>query len=416
MMNATEQAVLQIIRTSLFDTPLELTDDVDLESVFVTLYKHTILSVTGHSMSQLPLHQKLKSLWKDRLVHIYANNVKVQCVERLVVDTLLGGEVSFAVLKGSTAALYYREPYLRTCGDVDILVAPDDYEKAAKLLKDRQFEQVDDLNYFKHINLKYGGVTVEVHRYFINNDGEDEQSVVPIPIHSSNWILFDALKNAEIVNADNVKTVLFPDQINAIIFLQHIKQHLKKGLGLRQILDWAVFVDHCINDTFWRDKMQGIFAEMGLIPLAVTVTRMCQIYLGLRTEGITWCKDADESLCETLMDYIMECGNFGKSLETVHSATVLHIPSPKHPIAFFKFLQSYGVKNWKLAKEYWFFRGFAWLYQLCRYLKLAFAKKIGVRGVHEVYREGEKRNQMFAQLGINQVNEQANIYNINISD
>ena len=45
--------------------------------------------------------------------------------------------------------------------------------------------------------------------------------------------------------------------------------------------------------------------QAGLKELAVCVTRMCQMYLGLTDKDINWCNSADEMVCHNLMDYIV---------------------------------------------------------------------------------------------------------------
>ena len=85
--------------------------------------------------------------------------------------------------------------------------------------------------------------------------------------------------------------------------------------------------------------------------LAVVVTKMCQKYLGLTTENILWCQDADETVCDSLMQYVMSCGNFGRSRELLQSGSASKIPSFKQPIKLLKYIQSRGQYNWEAIKN-----------------------------------------------------------------
>ena len=105
---------------------------------------------------------------------------------------------------------------------------------------------------------------------------------------------------------------MFPPLENGLVLLEHINQHLEEGLGLRQILDWALYVDKALDDDAWEYTFAPVVRRLGLERLAITVTRMCQLYLGLRSD-ITWCASADEKVCDSLMNYIMEQGNFGRN-------------------------------------------------------------------------------------------------------
>ena len=56
---------------------------------------------------------------------------------------------------------------------------------------------------------------------------------------------------------------------------------MEEGLGLRQILDWALYVDKALDDDAWEHTFAPAVRRLGLERLAITVTRMCQLYLGL---------------------------------------------------------------------------------------------------------------------------------------
>ena len=134
---------------------------------------------------------------------------------------------------------------------------------------------------------------------------------------------------------------MFPPLENGLVLLGHIN-HLEEGLGLRQILDWALYVDKALGDDTWEHTFAPVVHRLGLDRLAITVTRMCQLYLGLRPD-ITWCASADEKVCDSLMNYIMEQGNRG----------MYHWPA----------LNKYPRLKPLLTP-------FAWFWQLCRYLLL----------------------------------------------
>ena len=78
------------------------------------------------------------------------------------------------------------------------------------------------------------GVSVEIHRFFASlND----------PNHAK-------LLDDQIIENINSSHVL-PDKVNGLVLLEHISQHLESGLGLRQIIDWMMFVNQCLPDEYW---------------------------------------------------------------------------------------------------------------------------------------------------------------------
>ena len=191
-----------------------------------------------------------------------------------------------------------------------------------------------------------------------------------------------------IINNINDSHVL-PDMINGLVLIEHINQHIEEGLGLRQIIDWMMFVDKCLPDNKWV-KFEEYAQKAGLKTLAVTITRMCEMYLGLNKH--MWCASADEELCTALMDYILTCGNFGTKISAEQKTAVSRAIELNHPIRLIKELQSRGENNWKAAVNP-LLRPFAWMWQ-----GLQFAKN--TQGVIEQYGRASRLDTMFDKLGV----------------
>ena len=106
--------------------------------------------------------------------------------------------------------------------------------------------------------------------------------------------------------------------------------------------------------------------NIGLKKLAVVTTRKCEIHLGLKERN--WSKDADESVCNSMMEYILSCGDFGqKWTSDLHVGQTIFTYA-RGPVSTFKWLQERGLINWKSAQKHTFLRPFAWFYQATRYI------------------------------------------------
>ena len=133
--------------------------------------------------------------------------------------------------------------------------------------------------------------------------------------------------------------------------------------------------------------------------LALTVTKMCQMFLGLRTEGISWCAIADEQLCSDLMDLTMERGNFGFKLgDSKKAVPILDLMSDVTRIPIL--LQKHGCHNWAALKKYPFLKPFAWLYQLCRYVRNAMNRKNPIGRLLSEVRESRHQAQVLEKLSL----------------
>ena len=330
-------------------------------------------------------YRNIQAEWKSLIYSSIYNGTKIKKNQSHILEKLQENKIPVVVLKGSSAAKYYPKPQLRTMGDIDLLVKPKDYERAVEIILDsgcRESTSTTELEKGRHRNFDFNGTEIELHHRFAS------------PQYGTIASVFDEM----LFNAIPDNDTILPDEENGLVLLSHIRQHLKNGLGLRQIIDWFMFVQSCLKDEMWYNSFRAKAQITGLESLAITVTKMCQKYLGLTTENITWCKNAKEETCDNLMIYILNCGNFGRSRNTLQSGITSKISLMSHPILMFKFLQSRGKSNWKILDKHPYLKPFAWLYQLCRYITLAVQDIGGTTKLKKLYGKRNNRNDLFVEL------------------
>ena len=328
-----------------------------------------------------------KKKWKESVYTSVYNYSRLLQQQNQILLALQYNNIPVVVLKGTSAAQYYPKPQLRTIGDIDLLVKPDNYEQAVACLVAIgciETSSKSDIENGRHRCFHYRDVMLELHYFFSFGTDEGKSKALDM-------LLFDTITN---------NNTVLPDEENGLVLLSHIRQHLEDGLGLRQIIDWLMFVRCCLNDKMWYSSFKEKAHITGLEDLAIITTKMCQKYLGLTTKNISWCNDADEVVCDELLEYVMKCGNFGRSLDILQPTVVEKIPPFSHPIQLFKYIQSHGETNWKALKKHPYLKPFAWIYQSCRYIKLAIQNKVTPNKLKAIYDEGNKRNEMFAALGL----------------
>lgn len=368
-------SVFKIIQSSLWGLPL----DIEItEDDFDEMKKHAIESLAFGVLSEFKTTDVLRRKWKDhclRQLILYTNYIHA--------ESKLNITVPYVILKGTSAAQYYPYPSYRMMGDIDIMTRKDDFSKAYEDLLQNGYVEIKTLE--REISFIKNGIVVELHRHFaaLNN-----------PIQA------EYLDNKIINNI--TPTHVLPDMINGLVLLEHISQHMEHGIGLRQIIDWMMFVDKCLPDSKWHN-FKYMAEEIGLLKLAITVTRICEIYMGLSRRE--WCADADEDLCNELLEYICACGNFGykqKDESAISERAFIHM---RNPVSTIRLLQKRGTINWKLAKKCAFFRPLAWLYQAVRYSFKGLSREKALTKLYMEYRIAKKRKNMFDALGIIQASK-----------
>ena len=187
-------------------------------------------------------------------------------------------------------------------------------------------------------------------------------------------------------------THVLPDPINGLVILEHISQHMVGGLGLRQIIDWMMFVNR-LSDEGWKELL-SVMQLTGMERLALTTTAMCQQYIGLRI-----IVDEDGLPVEQFMNYIMEKGNFGRKAG-VDGKTAAFALSATEKGGFFKRLQAGGLSQWKAAKKHKSLRPFAWIYQSFRIVGILVKNRVSVIEFSEQRKRGTEQRKLIEALGL----------------
>lgn len=117
-----------------------------------------------------------------------------------------------------------------------------------------------------------------------------------------------------------------PDDFHhGLVLLLHMISHITEGgLGLRQLCDWAVYVNQ-VDLSAWKNR----YEECGLWTFACAVTAACDRYLGSGPISAShdgqisvgsptvptiheWCADVPVSVCKDFIEEILQAGNFGR--------------------------------------------------------------------------------------------------------
>ena len=203
------------------------------------------------------------------------------------------------------------------------------------------------------------------------------------------------MNNAVQYTIENYSFPGLPRNTNGLVLLEHVRQHMvRSGLGLRQIVDWMMFVHNGLDDTAWITEFRDMTQVTGLETLAVTLTYMCRKWLGL-SDRITWCNKADDELADMLLIRILADGNFGKG--TPISENAIRQLRKKNAIGY---LQMAGLVHWKAANKYPILRPFAWLYQIGRYVRKGFSALLQGENVFRGLRTSTEKAVLLKRLEI----------------
>lgn len=206
---------------------------------------------------------------------------KVVCVEhfyekqKMAIDSLsdfyLQNGIKMMLLKGFGMSLYWPKPNHRPGGDIDIYLG-DFWQQADRMVSEKLGIKVDD-GHEHHTCFNYYGMMVENHYDFLNT--KVNESARELEKIIKNLATFDIPLKIE------RGVIYLPSAtLNVIFLLRHLGQHFAGAEAtLRQVLDWAFFMQHESNNIDWNFVLP-ILKRSGIYRFFQQINAICVDYLG----------------------------------------------------------------------------------------------------------------------------------------
>ena len=350
-MNSSQKVLLELIKKSQFGRSDEFlnSDNIDWDAVCEEAIQQTVIGIV---VQEIPANiYNSDNKWIDLKNQLSASTIRYYSAEAELIKLLDISKVPFVILKGTSVAIYYKHPLRRVMGDIDFLVPESWFDKTLDILTNNGYIKSEHQT-TRNIGLLKNGISFELHKRFSHEDVDIEN------------YLISGIFNREIISVGSLAFPILPKLPNGLVLLDHMRNHLQSGLGLRQVVDWMMYVNAELSDDFWDNEFSLAVDSLGLTRFAIVVTRMCQLYLGL-SDNITWCKAADDDVCRKLLDLILKSGNFGCKTGKGMSVEVVRLQIREHGL--FRWLQIAGEHNWNAYNRHAWLKPFCWIYQLFRY-------------------------------------------------
>lgn len=359
----------------------------DWENIYQESRLQGILPLTYKSAEECCIYQDIMGQWQRNAMRQIAWSLKVLEEQNELLGLL--HNLRPVIIKGAATACYYPNPEYRQMGDIDLVLLDGNLESGKQLLLEQGYVLCEDDR--RHISFSKNGIVVELHR-------RDTHSVKQTEWYDRMDYVVTKADQVQETEVSGYRIPIFEDTYNGLIILTHLLHHMAGGIGLRQLIDWRMYAEKLLTDDYWNVAFCPHAEELDIVDYTKTVTRTCQIYLGLR-DDITWCRDVDEKLCESFMEYVMSQGNFGSKADyNTHSMDVLFRSTGMKNL--FMNLQRQGRYNWKALRKYPWLSPFAWMYQGIRYMRLGFGHNISISDLKKEKDVKKELASLFEKMGL----------------
>ena len=284
----------------------------------------TVSSLAADGIALLP--KDLQPPLQDKLPLIAcvqaneaANKKHIETIG-LISESLEKAGIPVAFMKGQVTGSRYPKPLHRQQGDIDFVVKGSDMEPALQVLEslgataDRS--EIDE----QHGKAFLGDVLIEPHYKIHNYQRPSTDKMVQN--------LFDEVFPSQLIEMDfgKKKAKVLPLEFESLFLISHIVHHVYgEGLGLRQVVDYAMFIDKCWNHIDTTKHSEWLKMARMMKPWRI-IACICIDYLGAkRPTTIKPFTKKEKSQASRLLDDIISVGNFGRNGYTFHYDSTIDV-------------------------------------------------------------------------------------------
>lgn len=323
------QVLYELVRVGLwgkvganFNVGLDFNEKTDWGKVYQLAQEQSFQGVTLQGIdwfkaydSRFTVPQVLLLQWIGEVQMIEQRNREMNTFIADFIEKLRKENIHPILVKGQGIAQCYQKPLLRTCGDVDLLLSEDDYDKAKAFLLPKASKVETEYESSKHLGMTIDGWIVELHGCLrgslsrrINRELESIQD--------------DTFKRDNLRVWDNggVPIYLLGKENDIVYVFAHFLNHFyKEGVGLRQICDWCRLL-WTFRDEIDKKKIEGRIRRMGLVSEWKAFYNLASRYLGMPDldSRFMFHDSWYDKKADRIMGFILKSGNMGHNRDMSH--------------------------------------------------------------------------------------------------
>ena len=290
--------ILAILRSVVHGTAPELTEPVNPVELYRTALKQNLLPVLAyadrnwHMVEEPQVSSQLKKVLHGTL---FQNMNRCALFNRLS-EQLTAAGIRHMPVKGYYLRELYPLPEIRTFGDIDVLIHPEDRKKADRLMREAGYEVLQDWE--PTYNYRKGIEYYEFHTNLMDGNLDDRSDLCAY--------FADAWNHGRI--AQGLRYAPAPE-FHLIYVICHLGKHLYHGgAGLRMYLDVALYLRRYDAELDWA-AVEEEFRRLKLETFFHTVMQAACLWFDVQTRCPL--PQADEKSLEELLTYTLDADLFG---------------------------------------------------------------------------------------------------------
>ena len=131
MINVNQQALLELLKSSLFGAQPSFPEGVDWDAVLQEAKDQTVVALAAPAVPK-----EVAGKWQIPAAQNKLRFFQILNEQANLIKLFRDADIPLVIIKGFAAAMYYPVPLQRTMGDIDFVVPTDRIEEANQLMTD----------------------------------------------------------------------------------------------------------------------------------------------------------------------------------------------------------------------------------------------------------------------------------------
>lgn len=309
------RAFLELVKAGLWEKEVQLLlfGDLDYSAILKLAEEQSVVGLVAAGIdwfkvndSRFTISQEWALQFIGQTLQLEQRNKAMNAFIAKLIKDLRRADVYALLVKGQGVAQCYEKPLWRACGDVDLLLSKENYDKAKVFLKPLASHIEEEDEEKMHLGLTIEGWVVELHGTLYTCFSERVNKLIAEAQSS-------IFNGGEVRLWDNGNTTVFlpsPDKDVILVFTHILEHFFIEGVGLRQICDWCRLL-YTYRESLDYGLLESRLRKAGIMTEWKAFASLAVDSLGMSVDAMPFYDERYRRKGERVLRLVMEAGNFG---------------------------------------------------------------------------------------------------------
>ena len=299
-----EDIFMQYLSEIFKDTDtLNIPKDLSFQKLFGLIQAHSLTGLFYWKNQTSLLFEKNASLFRQSFTQDIFFSINRTTLLREIAREFLADGISFICMKGSAFRDYYPVPELRSMGDVDLIIHPEDIKKADRIM-------TEVLGYRKFVDHQAVWTYIlEQFQFEIHNQMFYENLTNHVDYISYFEHVWDHCHLAPVFGVESPNMYVPDEDFHFLYLMTHTAKHvINSGSGFRAYLDMVMMTKACKDRLDWS-HIEEELEKLKLLEFTKVCFSCCEKWFDVQMPLEK--KSLDEKLFREITEKTLRDGIFG---------------------------------------------------------------------------------------------------------